>query len=49
MVKNLNWQEADQPAIYKRVRGATHGDTERSDSAVTARPRCLHWGIELQI
>ena len=29
MVKNPNWQEADQLAIYKRVRGVELGATEK--------------------
>ena len=29
MVKNPNWQEADQLAIYKRVRGIELGTTEK--------------------
>ena len=28
-VKNPNWQEADQLAIYKRVRGVVLGATEK--------------------
>ena len=29
MVKNPNWQEADQLAIYKRSRGVEFGATEK--------------------
>ena len=29
MVKNRNWQEADQLAIYKRGRGVEFGATEK--------------------
>ena len=29
MVKNPNWQEADQQAIYKRGRGVEFGATEK--------------------
>ena len=29
MVKNPNWQEADQLAIYKRSRGVEIGSTEK--------------------
>ena len=29
MVKNSNWQEADQLAIYKRSRGVELGATEK--------------------
>ena len=29
MVKNLNWQEADQLAIYKRGRGVELGSTKK--------------------
>ena len=29
MVKNLNWQEADQLAIYKRGQGVELGSTEK--------------------
>ena len=29
MVKNPNWQEADQMAIYKRGRGVELGATEK--------------------
>ncbi len=32
MVKNLNWQEADQLAIYKRGRGVELGTTENKSS-----------------
>ena len=32
MVKNPNWQEADQLAIYKRSRGVELGTTENKPS-----------------
>ena len=43
-LKNPNWQEADQLAIYKRDRGVELGSTEKLDlksSALTAQPCCL--------
>ncbi len=32
MIKNPNWQEADQLAIYKRSRGVELGTTEKYTS-----------------
>ena len=49
LVKNSNWQEADQLAIYKQSRGVELGATEKQrqglpytkSDALTTRPRCL--------
>ena len=41
MVKNPNWQEADQLAIYKRVQGVELGATEKQLLLVVG----LHWCV----
>ena len=49
MVKNPNWQEADQLAIYKRSRGVELGATEKQlQLAVRAEPEPKTSGFQVR-
>ena len=40
VIKNLNWREANQLAIYKRGRDSNSGPPGCESNALTTRPRC---------